>query len=189
IKVVAYGRGAKAGVVAGLVWGVIVAALLAALLTTFKTDVLSGISTVPGVNMTAEQLYTITLEFGVGSSIALGIIGGMILGAIFAAVYTVYLKSSSVRTRGVVFGIILWFVDLAFNGGGGSASGMEYFAISIAGYLVASLAYGYLLGYFFERFAPRGEPSLQEPKWPTSPPPSLGRNKADWVPATIPEYS
>ena len=167
---VEYGRGLKAGLIAGIVWGIIVGALLATLLTVFKSDVLNGISTVPGINMTTDQLYTITLEFGVGSSVVLGIIGGLILGAIFAAVYTAYMKSSSIRTRGLVFGIILWFIDLAFNGGGGSSSGTEYFVISIAGYLVASLVYGYLLGYFFERFTPKGPPIMEEPKWPISPP-------------------
>lgn len=172
-----YGRGAKAGLVAGVVWGIIVAMLLATLLTTFKSDVLSSISTVPNVNMTASQLYTITLEFGVVSSVLLGIIGGLILGVVFAFVYPLYMKSSSIRARGIVFGMVLWVIDLAVNGGGGSGSGMEYFGISVAGYFVASLAYGYLLGYFFERFAPKGTPVMEEPKWPTSPspaPPTFG---------------
>ena len=169
-----YGRGAKAGLIAGLIWGIIVGALLATLLTLFKSDVLAGISQIPNNPMSPEELYTITLEFGVGASISLGIIGGLILGAIFAAVYNAYLRNSSIRLRGLVFGVVLWLIDLGLNGGGGLASGDEYFAISLIGYLVASLIYGYLLGYFFERFAPKNIPIMEEPKWPSSPPPPPG---------------
>lgn len=162
-----YKRGAKAGLIAGLVWGLIVAALLAGLLTAFKADVLAGISQLPSNPMTPDQLYAITLYFGVGTSIGLGILGGLILGMIFAVVYNAYLKSYSIRLRGLVFGIVLFLIDLGLNGGGGTASGMDFFVISIAGYLVASLVYGYLLGYFFERFVPKSKP-VEEPKWPDS---------------------
>ncbi len=164
-----YGRGAKAGLVAGIVWGITVAVLLISLLTIFKSDVLNSISTVPTVNMTPDQLYTITLEFGAGFAVLTGIIGGVVLGAVFAAVYQFYLKSSSIRIRGLVFGIVLWLIDLGINGTGGSASGVEYFTISIIGYLAASLLYGYLLGYLFERFTSRRPSVLEEPEWPFTP--------------------
>jgi hypothetical protein len=149
-----YSRGIKAGLIAGIVWGAIVAIVLATLLTVYKSDVLSSISTTPQVNMTTDQLYTITLEFGSGAAVGTGIIGGIILGAIFAAVYRLYMKGSSIATRGLVFGIVLFLIDLVINFNGGEGSGMDYFTILILGYLGASLVFGYLLGYLFERFKP-----------------------------------
>ncbi len=151
-------------------WGIIAAVILAILFTIFKSDILKSIMTIPNVPMTPDQLYIITLEFGIAGIVIAGIVLGTILGAAFAAIYRFYLKNYSLKLRGIVFGLILWLIGMAINQNGGMGSGIEYFVIFVTGYFVASLVYGYLLGYFFGRFAPKGPRVYEELEWPSVPP-------------------
>jgi hypothetical protein len=61
-----------------------------------------------------------------------------------------YLRSRSLRTRGIIFGIILWIL-LSLTSFG-SEFGLLYDIISVLIGLVAYLAYGILLARFFPRF-------------------------------------
>jgi ABC-type tungstate transport system substrate-binding protein len=79
-----------------------------------------------------------------------GVIGGAILGLIFARVHDRYLRSSSLRTRGIIFGLILWI--LLSLSSFGSGFGLLYDIISVIIGLVAYLVYGMLLARFFPRF-------------------------------------
>src|SRR5207245_11092131 len=79
-----------------------------------------------------------------------GVIGGAILGLIGARVNDRYLKSSSLRTRGIVFGMILWI--LLSLSSFGSEFGLLYDTISVIIGLVAYLPYGILLAAFFPSF-------------------------------------
>lgn len=97
-----------------------------------------------------------------------GVIGGIILGLIFAAAHNKYMRNQSLPKRGLVFGIILFLIDLALNSG--SSYGTSYFAVSFGVSLVSSLIFGYLLGYFFMRFT--GSKQLPTDYSPP-PPPSM----------------
>jgi membrane associated rhomboid family serine protease len=75
---------------------------------------------------------------------------GAILGLIFSRVHDRYLRSRSLRTRGIVFGMILWI--LLSLSSFGSEFGLSYDTISVIIGLVAYLAYGILLARFLPRF-------------------------------------
>src|SRR5439155_26462133 len=79
-----------------------------------------------------------------------GVIGGAILGLIFARLDDRYLRSSSLRTRGIIFGLILWI--LLNLSSFGCEFGLVYDTISVIIGLVEDLAYGILLARFFPRF-------------------------------------
>ena len=79
-----------------------------------------------------------------------GVVGGAVLGLVFSKVHDRYLRSSSLRTRGIVFGIILWIL-LSLNGFG-SEFGLLYDSISVLIGLVAYPSYRILLARFFPRF-------------------------------------
>jgi ABC-type tungstate transport system substrate-binding protein len=79
-----------------------------------------------------------------------GLVGGAVLGLILSKVHDRYLRSRSLRTRGIVFGIILWI--LLSPNGFGSEFGLLYDTISVLIGLVAYLAYGVPLARFFPRF-------------------------------------
>jgi hypothetical protein len=79
-----------------------------------------------------------------------GVIGGAVLGLIFAKVHDRYLGGRSLRTRGIIFGMILWML-LSLTSFG-SEFGLLYDIISVLIGLVAYLAYGILLARFFPRF-------------------------------------
>jgi CBS domain containing-hemolysin-like protein len=145
-----YGRGAKAGAIAGVVTGIIEAigtfALFSLTTDAIKTALQS--TTLPA-GVTIDQLVTLTQYIAVISVFIGSIIGGAILGIIFAAVYNKYMTSKSLPMRGIVFGIILWLIGIVLNIGSFSY-GTTYVAVSIIVGLVSSLIYGYLLGHFFK---------------------------------------
>ena len=145
-----YGRGAKAGIIAGVVWGVISGVISYALLQTYKSTVLPIIEkTIPNnstIPLTAEQIFNIAVYGALFSAIIVGVIGGVILGLIFAAVKDAFLKKSSLIVRGVVFGIVLWLINMGVSLGSASTYGSGYFALTAGGSLIASLIFGYLLG-------------------------------------------
>ena len=173
-----YGRGAKAGIIAGVVWGVISGVISYALLQTYKSTVLPIIEkTIPNnstIPLTAEQIFNIAVYGALFSAIIVGVIGGVILGLIFAAVKDAFLKKSSLIVRGVVFGIVLWLINMGVSLGSASTYGSGYFALTAGGSLIASLIFGYLLGFFFDRFSPKSPPTMQEPGWPSYPSQSPG---------------
>ena len=79
-----------------------------------------------------------------------GVIGGAILGLIFARVHDRYLSNRSLRTRGIIFGLILWL--LLSLSSFGSEFGLLYDSISALVGLLAYVTYGILLARFLPRF-------------------------------------
>jgi hypothetical protein len=141
---------ARAGIAAGIISGSI-AALGDLILTanydvvgrTFEGTPLAPTSTVG--SLAASAIYVLAVDV-----FLTGVIGGAILGLIFAKVHDRYLRTNSLRTRGIIFGIILW-IFLSLNNLG-SEFGPLYDTISAIIGLVAYLAYGILLARFFPRF-------------------------------------
>ena len=172
-----YGRGAKAGLVAGLIQGIIVGILSYFIALQFKSVIVAAMTkslqnsgtTVPiNVNSLADAAIAIIPVFVIIG----GLIGGLILGLIFAAVEGRYFKSQSIIVRGLVFGMILFLIDLVLNIGS-FAYGSGYAGLSLVGSLLGSLLFGYLLGFFFQRFGPPVMPattfSSQGSSYPSPP--------------------
>ena len=141
---------ARAGVVAGIIAGSI-SALGDFLLVqnydiigrTFEGTIFAPTSAIGSLE--AAAIYVLAVDV-----FLTGVLGGAILGLIFSKVHDRYLRNHSLRTRGIVFGIILWIL-LSLNGFG-SEFGLLYDTISVLIGLVAYLSYGILLARFFPRF-------------------------------------
>ena len=150
ILIIAAFEAARAGIAAGIISGSIAAFgnfLLAqnydVIGTTFEGTPLAPTSAIE--SLAATTIYVLAVDVFLS-----GVIGGAILGLIFARVHDRYLKSRSLRTRGIVFGMILWiFLSLPSFG---SEFGLLYDTISVIIGLAAYLAYGILLARFFSRF-------------------------------------
>ncbi len=150
ILIIAAFEAARAGIAAGMISGSIAAFgnfLLAqnydVIGTTFEGTPLAPTSAIE--SLAATTIYVLAVDVFLS-----GVIGGAILGLVFARVHDRYLKSRSLRTRGIVFGMILWiFLSLPSFG---SEFGLLYDTISVIIGLVAYLAYGILLARFFSRF-------------------------------------
>jgi hypothetical protein len=150
IFIIAAFEAARAGIAAGIVSGSI-AAVGDFVLTdnydvigrTFAGTPFAPNSTVGG--LAATTIYVLAVDVFLS-----GVIGGAILGLIFSRVHDRYLRSRSLRTRGIIFGIILWIL-LSLTSFG-SEFGLLYDIISVLIGLVAYLAYGILLARFFPRF-------------------------------------
>ena len=150
IFIIAAFEAARAGIAAGIISGSISA--IGDFLLADNYDVIgrtfagtpfeptSGIG-----NLAATTIYVVAVDV-----FLTGVIGGAILGLVFARVHDKYLTNRSLRIRGIVFGLILW-VLLSLTSFG-SEFGLLYDTISVLIGLVAYLAYGILLARFYPRF-------------------------------------
>jgi hypothetical protein len=147
---------AKAGVVAGLVSGIILAAgnYLVFQFSGILTQIFQSTPLPENSGITIDYLVTVTLVVVALASFLTALIGGAVLGLLFSAVHNRYLRSRSLRARGIVFGMVLWAIDTPFI-----LSAVQYGAVfvvlSLGLGLFGSLVYGYLLGMLFPRFTRR----------------------------------
>jgi hypothetical protein len=150
ILIISAFEAARAGIAAGVISGSISAVgdfLLAdnydVIGRTFQGTVLAPTSAIG--SLAATTIYVLAVDV-----FLTGVIGGAILGLIFSRVHDRYLRSRSLRTRGIVFGMILWI--LLSLSSFGSEFGPLYDTISVIIGLVAYLTYGILLARFLPRF-------------------------------------
>jgi hypothetical protein len=150
IFIIAAFEAARAGIAAGIISGSISA--IGDFLLADNYDVIgrtfagTPLEATSGIgNLAATTIYVLAVDVFLA-----GVIGGAILGLVFARVHDRYLRSRSLRTRGIIFGIILWIL-LSLTSFG-SEFGLLYDTISVLIGLVAYLAYGILLARFFPRF-------------------------------------
>ncbi len=150
ILIIAAFEAARAGIAAGMISGSIAAFgnfLLAQnydiIGTTFEGTPLAPTSAIE--SLAATTIYVLAVDVFLS-----GVIGGAILGLVFARVHDRYMKGRSLRTRGIIFGLILWI--LLSLSSFGSEFGLLYDTISVIIGLVAYLTYGILLARFFPRF-------------------------------------
>ncbi len=106
---------------------------------------------------TPEQAYNLALEVGAILPLFIGVLFGLIFGVIFARIALKFLSSQTLPIRGAAFGAILWVVYEFLLG--------SFDVVSIVTSIGASLVAGYLLGYLYDRFAPRSPGTFQEPGW------------------------
>ena len=150
ILIIAAFEAARAGIAAGIISGSIAA--VGNFLLAENYDVIGrtfqGLPFAPTSaigNLATTTIYVLAVDVFLA-----GVVGGAVLGLIFARVHEMYLRSHSLRTRGIIFGMILWIL-LSLTGFG-SEFGPLYDTISALIGLVAYLAYGILLARFFPRF-------------------------------------
>ena len=150
IFIIAAFEAARAGIAAGIIAGCISAIgdfVLAdnydVIGRTFAGTPFQPTSTVE--NLAFTTIYVLAVDVFLS-----GVIGVAILGLIFARVHERYLSNRSLRTRGIIFGLILWL--LLSLSSFGSEFGLLYDTISALIGLVAYLTYGILLARFFPRF-------------------------------------
>lgn len=159
---------ARAGVVAGVIAGAISGAGDFFLLEYYDVIGRSLVGTVFAPTTLVGSLAADTVYVLVVDVFLVGAIGGAFLGLIFSIVHEKYLSNHSLRTRGIVFGIILWTVNGLTSFG--SEFGLLYDTITIVVGFIAFMAYGVLLARFFPRFKRNIAPS--NPSQQLSPPQS-----------------
>ncbi len=160
--------GAKAGAVAGILYGVVLSVLTEIILFVDKSSIMSALSvyakdfSTAGITLSASSLYNSEVAIAPVGLIIEGIIGGLILGAIFGlAVHRIPGRNDKVK--GVAFGIILWLLfDVLLGFLSRTEYGSTYYVLTVAAGLVSVAIYGYVLGALFGKWCV--EPSPQEQK-------------------------
>lgn len=151
--------GAKAGAVAGIVYGILIAIFGIIILTVEKTQIISalnsyiaGLKVSGAIQLDAQSLYNLALTVLPVTSLIEGIIGGLILGAIFGlAVHRI--PGSNDKVKGIVFGLILWLLFTVLLGLSSRAEyGNDYYLLSVVTGLISVVVYGYLLGALFGKW-------------------------------------
>lgn len=146
-------EGGKAGLLAGLIYGVLEAAVVVTLLVIFKSRIISVIRSVavPGTAVNVNAVYNALVVVDAAIAVVFGIIAGLVLGLIFGAVSDRIPGQRGV-TKGLVFGFALWLIlHVLADYVGNLKYGVTFYLVDIGLGLVTSLAYGALLGIFFER--------------------------------------
>jgi F0F1-type ATP synthase assembly protein I len=151
------GNGAKAGLVAGVAYGIVLGIVSYFTLLSIKSTVLADITTSlnntkSAVNFTPDQVYNIALIVAPVFVIIVGVIGGLILGAIYGKLLE-RIPGGTPLIKGVIFGIVLWLLASVLLGLGNLGEyGAEYYLTNVGTGLAGALIFGVLLGYFYGRF-------------------------------------
>ena len=137
-------RGVKAGAVAGFIEGVISAIVYAAMFQILFGDIINN----PPPPLTSEVYSQILYASVVYMAPIGGIISGIIVGAIFALVYS-YLPTDNPIVKSVVLGVIFWLIGIVTSMG---LVNITYFVIN---FVLGVIVFGYLLGFFWIKFGPK----------------------------------
>src|SRR5215831_346020 len=95
-----YGRGAKAGALAGIILGIILAIGYYLVFIAISDTIKTALQSTNLGSSTIDAIYTATMIFFLGATFAGSVITGIILGLVFAAVESKYMKSKSLPMRG-----------------------------------------------------------------------------------------
>jgi Family of unknown function (DUF6789) len=149
------GNGAKAGLVAGIAYGIILAIVSYITLESIKSTVIADIAktnVTANTSLTPEQIFNIALLVAPIFVVIAGVIGGLILGAIYGKLLE-RIPGGTVLMKGIIFGIVLWLLSSVLGGIGDLNSyGLEYYLANVGTGLAGALVFGVLLGYFYGRF-------------------------------------
>jgi hypothetical protein len=150
--------GAKAGVVAGIIYGIILTVLSEIILFVEKSTVMAALTVYAkdlsnsAITITASEIYNSEILIAPVGLIIEGIIGGLILGAIFGLVVH-KLPGRNDKVKGIAFGIILWVLfDVLLGLGDRAELGNIYYLLTVISGLVGVVIYGYLLGLLFGKW-------------------------------------
>ena len=146
-------NGVKAGVVAGVIYGVILAVSSYFTVVSEKSIIESAISkNLPSNSpFTVAQLYGIVLLAAPVVAVIGGIAGGITVGAAYGRLFE-RIPGGSSTVRGIVVGIVLWFILSVLGGLGNLQYGIITYLSGVGVGLVSAIIFGFLLGYFYGRF-------------------------------------
>ena len=109
--------------------------------------------TLVSAGITANSLYSLIIIIAPVGSVIVGLIGGAILGLIFAWAVG-KLPGRNDKVKGVIFGMILWILfDVLFGLGSITEYGSLYYIVDIAGGFVGALAFGYVIGILYGKWS------------------------------------
>ncbi len=149
------GNGAKAGLVAGIVYGVILAIVSYFTLVADKSTIIADITkSMPAseTTFTPDQIYSIALVAAPIVVVVLGVLGGLVLGAIYGKVFERVPGMTSL-VKGIIFGVVLWLlISVLGDLGDYGTYGALYYLSEVGTGLVGALIFGAVLGYFYSRF-------------------------------------
>jgi hypothetical protein len=153
--------GAKAGLLAGILYGVVLAVLSYVTLTADKSQIVSVLSKNLPANtpFTPEELYGLTLLLGPVVAAGEGLIGGLIVGAIYGKLFE-RIPGNTALVKGILVAFVLWFVLSVLAGLGNLEYGVGVYLRSVGVDLLSALLFGVLLGYFFGRFTRPRDPAI-----------------------------
>ncbi len=150
--------GAKAGVVAGIAYGILGAIFTLVILIVDKSAIIAALdayaSTLSslGFKASGSALYSTELLTAPVGAVIEGIVGGIILGAIFGlSVHKI--PGRNEKVKGMVFGFILWFIFTVLMGlFSRTEFGNTYYLLTVLTGLVSVVVYGYILGALFGKW-------------------------------------
>ncbi|MDA4122751.1 MAG: hypothetical protein OK456_06180 [Thaumarchaeota archaeon] len=147
------GDGAKAGLVAGIPYGIVEAIIVYLSLVSSKASIETAIakSIPPNSGLTANQLYSITLLIAPAVVVIFGVIGGLILGAIYGWKYE-KIPGKTSMVKGLVLAGILWVLLSVLGGLGNLQDGAGVYLTQVGTGLGTALLFGFVLAYFYDRF-------------------------------------
>ena len=149
------GNGAKAGLIAGIAYGAIIGVVSYFTLLSIKSTVITSIakSLPSNTPFTPDQLFNIALIVTPIFVVIAGLVGGLILGAIYGKLLE-RIPGGTTMIKGIIFGVALWVLVSVLGGLGDLSSyGLEYYLANLGAGLLGALVFGVLLGYFYGRFS------------------------------------
>ncbi|MBN2042650.1 MAG: hypothetical protein JW754_02490 [Candidatus Aenigmarchaeota archaeon] len=153
-------RVAKAGAVAGVIYGFLTAIAGIVYMVMMKEEVITTIRTAlsayGNLPITAEDLYPMSLAGAIPGGLINGLIVGIILAFVFAIIYNELIGKNSM-IKGVCFSVLILIgIGIGEMAAPGISAGLillnSRFLPSLALGVIFFLAYGYLLGMFYDRF-------------------------------------
>ncbi len=154
------GRIAKAGAVAGVIYGFLTAIAGMVYMVMMREEVISSIRTAlsgyGNLPITAEDIYPMALMGAIPGGLINGLIVGIILAFVFAVLYNELIGKNSM-IKGLCFSVlILIAVGIGEMAAPRLSAGLillnSNFLPSLALGVIFFLAYGYLLGMFYDKF-------------------------------------
>jgi len=168
------GRGLKAGILAGVIMGLLSGIITAMLMFTILHDeylkIFEATISQANISLQAEINPETILMIGAVGGIISGLIMGLIIGAIIGLIYAVLyntIPGKTAITKGIATGLI-YFVIITILSlleqavfPGTTTTGIDPGLLSLManiGYatnFITALIFGYLLGWFWNRFKPK----------------------------------
>jgi len=151
--------GLKAGVLAGIVYGAILAVISYFSVQGMKDTIIASIQNALPANstITAEGAYELALTLAPVAAVIVGILGGLLLGAIYGWLVE-KIPGGSYSVKGLFFGVALWFIFSVLLGLGNLEYGVVDYLTGLATGIVPALIFGFILGYLYGRFLPKPKP-------------------------------
>jgi hypothetical protein len=162
-----FSKGLKAGLAAGIIYAGLVAVIVFLFFFIFSATEISNLKQIYPKN--ATQVYQIILISYPTFYGILGLLVGVIFGVIFGASYK-FLVGKTSSQKGAFLGIFMFMFNLLILGtvfyvrGTSSYFGLVSDVVSV----VSTVAYGLILGFFYDRFERQPQLEISSTKPPVT---------------------